>query len=241
MNLFNSKNNVKKIKELKINYKNKNNEENCNYLKYEEINHNNLFSNVDNYDYLLKIFGILSSIIVGIDFPIYTYFVGKILDISGNYIKYEDFNNNQVRLSLKNGINEYLYYIIIVGALTTIFTFFYTSVWKLIACIFIILLVRKANDIQLNFFKSFIHQDIEWYEKNDKESLSSITDQFNLLDNLGFGLSCVIQSSSQIICAYIIGFIMNWKLAIINLAVSLPVALISFCFIGLIINYFKKV
>lgn len=141
MKLFNNKNGVKKIKDLKINYKNENNKENCNDLKYEVINQNNynkyyLFTNVDNYDYLLKIFGIISSIIVGIDFPLYTYFIGKILDITGNYSKYENFDNNQIRLSLKSDVNEYLYYIIIVGVFTSIFTFFYTSVWKLLTCIF---------------------------------------------------------------------------------------------------------
>ncbi|KAM9305689.1 bile salt export pump-like [Gastrophryne carolinensis] len=118
-------------------------------------------------------------------------------------------------LNIESEMTMFAYYYIAFGVGVLISSYFQISLWVVAAA-------RQIRIVRRNFFTKIMRLDIEWFDYTSVGELNTrISDDINKINNaIGDQVSLFIERISTFVFGFLIGFVGNWKLTLVIVAVS---------------------
>ncbi|XP_063789643.1 bile salt export pump-like [Pseudophryne corroboree] len=125
--------------------------------------------------------------------------------------------NSTVRcgINLETEMTQFAYYYIGIGAAVLVLSYFQISLWVIAAA-------RQIQIIRKEYFRKIMRLDIGWFDCNSVGELNTrISDDINKINNaIADQVAVFIERISTFIFGFLIGFVGNWKLTLVIVAVS---------------------
>ncbi|KAL4617085.1 multidrug resistance protein 1-like, partial [Arapaima gigas] len=120
-----------------------------------------------------------------------------------------------LELSTSWFLPRYAIFYSVMGAIVLVAAYLQVALWTLAAG-------RQIKRVRKKFFHAIIHQEVGWFDVNEAGELNTrLTDDiFKINEGIGDKLGMLIQSLSTFIAGFVVGFITNWKLTLVILAIS---------------------
>ncbi|XP_071977895.1 bile salt export pump isoform X2 [Engystomops pustulosus] len=118
-------------------------------------------------------------------------------------------------INIETEMTQFAYYYIAIGAVVLIISYFQISLWVVAAA-------RQIQIIRKEYFRKIMRLDIGWFDCNSVGELNTrISDDINKINNaIADQVAIFIERISTFIFGFLIGFIGNWKLTLVIVAVS---------------------
>ncbi|XP_075037496.1 bile salt export pump-like [Mixophyes fleayi] len=118
-------------------------------------------------------------------------------------------------INLETEMTEFAYYYIAIGAGVLVLSYFQISFWVIAAA-------RQIQIIRREYFRKIMRLDIGWFDCNSVGELNTrISDDINKINNaIADQVAMFIERISTFVFGFLIGFIGNWKLTLVIVAVS---------------------
>ncbi|XP_072274387.1 bile salt export pump-like [Pyxicephalus adspersus] len=118
-------------------------------------------------------------------------------------------------LNLEAEMTQFAYYYIAIGVVVLVISYFQISLW----------VVAAAHQIQIirkEYFRKIMRLDIGWFDCNSVGELNTrISDDINKINNaIADQVAIFIERVSTFVFGFLIGFLGNWKLTLVIIAVS---------------------
>ncbi|KAM5153162.1 bile salt export pump-like [Mantella aurantiaca] len=118
-------------------------------------------------------------------------------------------------INIETEMTQFAYYYIAIGAVVLVISYFQISLW----------VVAAAHQIQIirkEYFRKIMRLDIGWFDCNSVGELNTrISDDINKINNaIADQVAIFIERISTFVFGFLIGFLGNWKLTLVIVAVS---------------------
>ncbi|OCT63556.1 bile salt export pump [Xenopus laevis] len=116
---------------------------------------------------------------------------------------------------IEERMTEFAYYYIAIGVIVLVLSYFQISLWVTVAA-------RQIQIVRKEYFKKIMRLDIGWFDSNSVGELNTrISDDINKINNaIADQVAIFIERISTFIFGFLIGFVGNWKLTLVIVAVS---------------------
>ncbi|XP_053546038.1 bile salt export pump-like [Bombina bombina] len=118
-------------------------------------------------------------------------------------------------INIEKEMTQFAYYYIAIGAIVLVLSYFQISLWVVAAA-------RQIQIIRKQYFRKIMSLDIGWFDCNSVGELNTrISDDINKINNaIADQVAIFIERISTFIFGFLIGFVGNWKLTLVIVAVS---------------------
>ncbi|XP_077304025.1 bile salt export pump-like isoform X2 [Lithobates pipiens] len=118
-------------------------------------------------------------------------------------------------INIETEMTQFAYYYIAIGVAVLVISYFQISLW----------VVAAAHQIQIirkEYFRKIMRLDIGWFDCNSVGELNTrISDDINKINNaIADQVAMFVERISTFVFGFLIGFLGNWKLTLIIVAVS---------------------
>ncbi|CAM6102646.1 unnamed protein product [Calypogeia fissa] len=164
-----------------------------------------LFSFADKYDYFLMFFGTLGAAAHGSGIPVFLLFFGKLLNGLGG----------QQGSFSKDTVDKYTLYYVWLGLVTLGACWIEVSFWMLTGD-------RQSAKLRAAYLEALLRQDVEFFDTDTStgDFISSIASEPLMVQNaIGEKMGNFIHFMSTFVAGFIIGFTIEWRIAILTLAI----------------------
>ncbi|XP_075465261.1 bile salt export pump-like isoform X1 [Ascaphus truei] len=126
-----------------------------------------------------------------------------------------DNNTLSCGINIEKEMTQFAYYYIAIGIIVLVLSYFQISLWVGTAA-------HQIQIIRKEYFKKIMRLDIGWFDCNSVGELNTrISDDINKINNaIADQVALFIERISTFIFGFLIGFIGNWKLTLVIVAVS---------------------
>ncbi|KAG8432404.1 hypothetical protein GDO86_016883, partial [Hymenochirus boettgeri] len=125
--------------------------------------------------------------------------------------------NNTVAcgIDLEKEMTQFAYYYVAIGVIVLVLSYFQISLWVMAAA-------RQTQIIRTEYFRKIMRLHIGWFDSNSVGELNTrISDDINKINNaIADQVGIFIERVSTFIFGFLIGFVGNWKLTLVIVAVS---------------------
>ncbi|KAM4697414.1 bile salt export pump-like [Rhinophrynus dorsalis] len=127
------------------------------------------------------------------------------------------FENNTVScgMNIEKEMTQFAYYYVGIGVIVLVLSYFQISLW-------VVASARQIQIIRKEYFRKIMRLDIAWFDSNSVGELNTrISDDINRINNaIADQVAIFIERISTFVFGFLIGFIGNWKLTLVIVAVS---------------------
>ncbi|XP_040295452.1 bile salt export pump [Bufo bufo] len=118
-------------------------------------------------------------------------------------------------INIELEMTQFAYYYIAIGVIVLVISYFQISLWVVAAA-------RQIQIIRKEYFRKIMRLDIGWFDCNSVGELNTrISDDINKINNaIADQVAIFIERISTFVFGFLIGFIGNWKLTLVIVAVS---------------------
>ncbi|XP_068101684.1 bile salt export pump-like [Hyperolius riggenbachi] len=118
-------------------------------------------------------------------------------------------------INIEKEMTQFAYYYIAIGAAVLVVSYFQIALWVVAAA-------RQIQIIRKEYFRKIMRLDIGWFDCNSVGELNTrISDDINKINNaMGDQVALFIERISTFVFGFLIGFLGNWKLTLVIIAVS---------------------
>ncbi|XP_075687226.1 bile salt export pump-like isoform X1 [Rhinoderma darwinii] len=118
-------------------------------------------------------------------------------------------------INIETEMTQFAYYYIAIGVIVLVISYFQIALWVVAAA-------RQIQIIRKEYFRKIMRLDIGWFDCNSVGELNTrISDDINKINNaIADQVAIFIERISTFIFGFLIGFIGNWKLTLVIVAVS---------------------
>ncbi|XP_075140324.1 bile salt export pump-like [Leptodactylus fuscus] len=118
-------------------------------------------------------------------------------------------------INIEGEMTQFAYYYIAIGVVVLVISYFQISLWVVAAA-------RQIQIIRKEYFRKIMRLDIGWFDCNSVGELNTrISDDINKINNaIADQVAIFIERISTFTFGFLIGFIGNWKLTLVIVAVS---------------------
>ncbi|KAM4626251.1 bile salt export pump-like [Discoglossus pictus] len=126
-----------------------------------------------------------------------------------------DNNTVSCSINIEKEMTQFAYYYIAIGVVVLVLSYFQISFWVVAAA-------RQIQIIRKEYFRKIMRLDIGWFDCNSVGELNTrISDDINKINNaIADQVAIFIERISTFIFGFLIGFVGNWKLTLVIVAVS---------------------
>ncbi|KAA8917436.1 hypothetical protein TRICI_000385 [Trichomonascus ciferrii] len=196
-----------------------------------KVSYFTLFRYATKTDLAVVSFGYLCSVIAGAAVPLFTVVIGNLTQDFTNFFTSPSANSDQFQKSVNHNALYFLY----LGLGIIVFTFLYTY----------ILTDRGevlAARIRSHYLAAILRQNIAYFDRlGAGEVTTRITSDTNAIqDGISSKAGIVVGGFSTFGCAFVIGFIKDWKLTFVLISVVAAIILVTAVGTIFIIKYTNK-
>uniref|UniRef100_A0A8C5RBK2 Bile salt export pump n=1 Tax=Leptobrachium leishanense TaxID=445787 RepID=A0A8C5RBK2_9ANUR len=127
------------------------------------------------------------------------------------------FDNDTVLcgINIETEMTQFAYYYVGIGLAVLILSYFQITLWVIAAA-------RQIQIVRTEYFRKIMRLDIGWFDCNSAGELNTrISDDINKINNaIADQVAIFIERISTFIFGFLIGFLGNWKLTLVIVAVS---------------------
>ncbi|XP_056390369.1 bile salt export pump [Hyla sarda] len=118
-------------------------------------------------------------------------------------------------INIETELTQFAYYYVAIGVIVLVISYFQISLW-------VIASARQIQIIRKEYFRKIMRLDIGWFDCNSVGELNTrISDDINKINNaIADQVAIFIERISTFVFGFLIGFIGNWKLTLVIVAVS---------------------
>jgi len=223
-----------------------------------QLNYKELFRFANFWDYSCLFLGTLSAMVHGVAMPVLFIFFGDLTDSFVDYGKYSACNfslplcideglvpENTTQSEFDQLVKDSLNFQSTVARQSVIFSILALAVWVFgwgQVTFWNLQASRQINRIRVAFFRSILRQEIGYFDINSTGELNTrLADDVNkITDGMNDKVALVIMNLSRALGGLVIGFVYSWKVALVILACSPLIGVLSAILFKLIESFSKK-
>ncbi|CAM6101410.1 unnamed protein product [Calypogeia fissa] len=171
-----------------------------------------LYSFADKCDYVLMVFGTIGGIVHGVTLPLLLWYFGKFLNAIG-----------QGHDNLMQTVNKYAVYFELIVVAAIFSSWLEVSLWMQTG-------ERQSAKLRVKYLQALLRQDVSYFDTDAStgDFVNSIaSDPVLVQDAIGEKAGNIIHYFTTCVASFVVGILIEWRIAILTLAVIPPIALVA--------------